>query len=134
MSLYESVSGLFAGVFGSYFPDAMLHLPVRAEDDGGTVTRAFTGDPGQDAGTLCKAQRDAVTREMREAQGYSEKDVRFLILTAYEGIELPEPTQGAQLTAPWPGGTRYSIEGEASLDAVASHWTVRARPVRSGAA
>lgn len=125
------VATLFGGVFGALYPDALLHVPVRAEATGGTVTDAFTGDPGQGAAMVVKAQRDDVTATMRAAEGYEEKDVRFIILTRAGNYELPELPQGCHLTWPKDGGERYSLQGPASLDGAASHWQVRGRPVRS---
>jgi hypothetical protein len=125
------IARAFGGIFGALYPDALLHVPTRAETQGGSVTEARTGDAGQPEAMTVKAQRDAVTATMREAEGYEEKDVRFIILTRTAEYELPELPQGCHLTWPKLGGTRYSLQGPAALDGAASHYEVRGRPVRS---
>lgn len=127
------VARVFGSAFGALYPEAMLHLKLRAgEDAGGSVVRAFTGDTGQLPGTPCKAQRDAAGFTMRQVEGYAEGDVRFLILTRYGETGLPDIPLGSHITWPWPDGTRYSLEGPVELDAAGSHYVARGREVPNG--
>jgi hypothetical protein len=125
-----SVARLFAGVFGTFFPDAILHPRERTEIKGGSATAIYGGLAGQPGGIAAKVQRDKVTYAMRETEGYAPGDVAFLILSQLDGVGLPEPQPGWRMTWPAKGGALYSIEAPIDLDAAGSHWLARGRPVK----
>lgn len=67
------VAGLFGSIMGGYFLDATLYRGTITHDGegGGSVTWADED---------CKAQVDAATQAMREAEGFIDTDVRILVL------------------------------------------------------
>jgi hypothetical protein len=107
------IAAAFGAVFGSFYPDGTLHHAVRTEDDGGSITRTWTD-------TAIKVQVDAVTESMRAEPGYTERDVRLIVLS--HGIT--EPTSEDQITA---GGRRWSL-GNVAADPANSHWIIRGTP------
>jgi hypothetical protein len=112
------VAALFATAFGGMYLDGTLHQgtgePVY--DSEGTITGySGAGD------TAVKVQVDRATSAMRAADGFSEGDVRLIVL-AQTGMAI---TSDHELSA---RAVRYRIQS-AELDAAASHWTCRARAV-----
>lgn len=79
--LADVFSGLavgFAEAFGAPFEDATATWPGTAtRDDGGSITV-----PGTPVRLTCKAQFDAPTQAMRQAEGFLETDARVLVLAA----------------------------------------------------
>jgi hypothetical protein len=112
------VSALFNAAFSDMYLDATLHAGTGEPiyDAAGNITGYLGGD------TPARCQVDAATDAMRRDDGFSEGDVRLIILA--QG--LPAINDNHQLTVK---GVRYFLASP-SLDAAASHWTARGRPRR----
>lgn len=75
---FAQIGQAFSATFGGPFHDARVideTPPVR--DDGGSITT-----PGQLIYRDCKCQIDSATQRMREAGGYVETDVAFIVLAS----------------------------------------------------
>lgn len=80
------LSGGLAGVFAAAF--APVYLPGRVHryappvyDDGGSIV------PGAAPELIdCRVQVDACTEAMRAAEGFTDRDVRLLVLAAGVGV------------------------------------------------
>lgn len=111
------IASIFGAAFGGIFLDGALHRdgtdPIY--DNEGNITGYAGG-----ADIPIKVQRDACTYAMRQSEGYSEGDVRIIILTAGLGVEV---TTDCQVTV---SGKRWMV-GSADLDAASSHWVCRGR-------
>lgn len=73
-SLYERVG---AAIGAPYFDGTVVDQAEATLDDGGSIV-----DPGEPVERTCRVQIDAATWSMRQAEGYSDGDVRFIILAA----------------------------------------------------
>lgn len=113
MSLESIISSTLASVMPMLYRDGVFHTATRYEAPNGDVMESFTD-------TAIKVQRDAVTERMRQAAGYTERDVALIIL-AYGGV----PTTDDEATDA--DGSRWRI---ASVDRAAdtSHWICRGSP------
>lgn len=103
---------IFGSVMGKYFLDGELVRRAITEDSGGSQTVTETK-------ILVKVQTDAVTEKMRQAAGYTEDDVRLIVLT--EGLS------GAITTNDWVidgRGDKWAVSMP-ELDPCASHWVIR---------
>lgn len=103
-----------AALSGLYLP-ATLHRPGEyATDDEGIVLPSVPTDEP------CRAQIDAATYAMRQSEGYSDGDMRIIVLaTGLSG----SVTTDCQISV---SGQRWMI-GSAEMDAAASHWICRGR-------
>ncbi|WIA54318.1 hypothetical protein N6H05_14725 [Sphingobium sp. WTD-1] len=109
------IASIFGAALGGLYLPATLHVPgTRTDDEEGNISYG----PGTDV--PCRAQMDAATYAMRQSEGYSEGDVRIIILTAGLGAEV---TTDCQITV---SGKRWMV-GSADLDAASSHWVCRGR-------
>lgn len=75
---FAAIAGGFSQFAGGPFVDAVATWqgsPVY--DSGSSITT-----PGTPASYSCKAQFDAPTQQMREAEGFQQTDVRILVLAA----------------------------------------------------
>lgn len=120
MSLESIISSTLASVMPSLYRDGLMHIATRTELPNGDVIEVFSGDPGGPPATAIKVQRDVCTERMRQAAGYTERDVALIIL-AYGGV----PTTDDEATDA--DGARWRI---ASVDRSAdtSHWICRGTP------
>lgn len=115
--LNGGISGLFGSVFSSFYLDGTL---VRAStiagdgEGGNVVTEAMP--------QACKVQIDAVTEAMRQAPGYTENDVRLLVLQS--GVTGGAIDSDCKVTV---NGVQYLI-GPVSQDPGASYWECRGTP------
>lgn len=76
--VFANLATGFAAQFGAPFQDAVATWPgVPAYDDGGSIVT-----PGTAINLPCKAQFDAPTQAMRQAEGFLETDARVLVLSA----------------------------------------------------
>lgn len=111
------IASIFGNVFGSLYRDGLLHRdgtdPIY-DGEGNIVGYTGGGD------VACKAQVDAATYAMRQAEGYSEGDVRIIVLSAGLGVEV---TTDFQVSV---GGKRWMI-GSVERDAANSHYVCRGR-------
>lgn len=118
--LSGEIKALFGEVFGS------LYLA-------GTLTRQTLVDNGKGGGTSttaeqpCKVQVDACTASMRAQDGYTDDDVRLIVLKA--GITGGELDTDCQVT-PTEGdhaGITYDIQSHTD-DPAGSYWECRGKP------
>lgn len=105
-------ASLLNGVFAGIYPDGVLIRRTITEDAGGSQTVTETRTP-------IKVQTDSATERMRQAAGYTDEDVRLIVLTA----GLPgEITTDDKITDG--RGVTYSVTMP-MLDACGSHWEIR---------
>jgi hypothetical protein len=75
---FASIAAGFSQLAGGPFVDAVATWPgAPVYDTGGSIVT-----PGTPASYACKAQFDAPTQQMREAEGFLQTDVRILVLAA----------------------------------------------------
>ncbi len=116
MSLLDGgIARIFnAALSGLYLP-ATLHKPGEyATDNEGNILPAVGTD------VPCRAQVDAATYAMRQSEGYSEGDVRIMVLAAGLSADV---TTDDQISV---SGKRWMV-GSAEKDAASSHWILRGR-------
>lgn len=100
-----------------------LYLPATLHRDGTDPIYDGEGNIVGYAGGVdiaCRAQMDAATWAMRQADGYAEGDVRIIVLSA--GLDVAVTTD-FQITV---AGRRRMI-ASAERDAARSHWICRGR-------
>lgn len=118
MSLLDGgIEAIFGSVFSGIYLDGTLHRDTSEpifDGEGNIIGFSGGGD------IACKAQVDAATYAMRQAEGYSEGDVRIIVLSAGLGVEV---TTDMQISV---AGKRWMI-GSVERDAAASHWVCRGR-------
>lgn len=75
---FAALATSFSNMAGGPFVDAVATWPgAPALDSGGSIVT-----PGTPASYACKAQFDAPTQAMREAEGFLQTDMRVLVLAA----------------------------------------------------
>lgn len=109
-------AAMMAAVFGGVYLDATLHRVTTTSDGQG----GGTTDP-DDAGTPVKVQLEAATEAMRSAEGFTDLDVRILMLA--HGVDRPNTDCAVTLN-----GTRYSIQPPVGRDPAGCYWDLRGRP------
>ena len=111
------IRSIFGAAFGALYLSATLHRsgtePIYNSE--GVIT-GYSGG----ADISCRAQVDACTYAMRQADGYSEGDVSIIVLADGLGVSM---STDMQITV---RGQRWMI-ASADLDAAASHWICRGR-------
>jgi hypothetical protein len=113
--LNGGIAAIFGSVLSGLYLPATLHVPGEyATDLEGNVL------PSTGTDIACRAQVDAATYAMRQSEGYSEGDVRIIVLVAGLGAEI---TTDCQISV---SGKRWTV-GSAELDAADSHWVLRGR-------
>lgn len=105
-------ASILNGVFASIYLDGELIRRTITEDAGGSQT---VTDTRQDI----KVQTDGVTEAMRVADGYTDDDVRLIVLTG--GLNGPITTDDKIIDG---RGDTWSVSMP-SLDACGSHWEIR---------
>lgn len=115
------MAAAFGQIFGGVYLDGFRHPITLAKQIGGRLTLT------EGAATPMKFQQDAVTWKMRQTEGFTERDARFLILTT----SCPALTTADEITAL---GQRWSIEGPLVQDPARAYWDVHARPTEPPAA
>ncbi len=76
--MFASIAQGISAAFGGPYVDGLVIDQTGAVfDDGGSIAT-----PGTATERPCQVQVDVVTEAMRQAEGYSEGDARFLILSA----------------------------------------------------
>ena len=99
------MAAIFGAAFGGVYLPATLHRKQDAvRDAGGSITSG-----GGTTDVACRAQRDAVTERMRLADGYTDRDVRILVLAASFSGTI---TTDDEITV---AGVRYAI-GSVDMD------------------
>lgn len=111
------IEAIFGAALGGLYLDATLHRdgsePIY---DGEGAIIGYAGG----ADIACKAQMDAATYAMRQAEGFVDGDVRIIVLSAGLGTEV---TTDHQITV---AGKRWAI-ASAERDAARSHWICQGR-------
>lgn len=105
-------ASILHGVFSSVYPDGSLVRIVMTEDAGGSITPSETVLP-------IKVQTDGVTEAMRTASGYTDNDVRLIVLTI--GLNGAITTDDEIIDG---RGGRWKVTMP-SLDTCGSHWEIR---------
>jgi len=89
---FANLATAFSNMAGAPFVDAVASWPgTPTYDGGGSIVT-----PGNPVTYPCKAQFDAPTQQMREAEGFLQTDVRILVLAS--SLTRPLDT-GATITA-----------------------------------
>lgn len=113
--LNGGIAAIFGAALSGLYLPAMLHVPgAYATDDEGNILPSVGTD------LPCRAQVDAASYAMRQSEGYSEGDVRIIVLVAGLGIEIATDCQISVSDKRW-------MVGSAELDAASSHWICRGR-------
>lgn len=104
-------SSILNSVFSAIYPTGTLIRRTITEDEGGSQTVTTSN-------VTIKVQTDAVTEVMRQAAGYTDTDVRVIILSA----GVPAVTSDDQVIDG--RGDTYALI-DPSLDTCGSHWVAR---------
>lgn len=104
----------FAGIFSGIYLDGTLHRATTIDDGEGGGSTTYADE-------AVKAQLEACTEAMRQADGYTDLDVRILVLAS--GVARPDTD--TQITV---DGTRYAVQPPVYRDPCGSYWDCRARP------
>jgi hypothetical protein len=112
-------AALMASVFGGIYLDATLHRPTTTDNGkgGGSVNP-------DDVGTPVKVQMESATEAMRQAEGYTVRDVRFLMLA----LGVDHPDTDCQITF---NGVRHAIVGPVGRDPAGAYWDIHGRPANA---
>lgn len=105
-------ASILNGVFGSIYPAGSLVRILITEDAGGSQTESSVTIP-------IKVQTDGVTEAMRTASGYTDTDVRLIVLTA--GLNGAITTDDEIIDG---RGERWKVTLP-SLDTCGSHYEIR---------
>lgn len=105
-------ASLLHGVFNGIYPSGVLVRRTVTEDAGGSQTVTESEVP-------IKVQTDNVNEAMRVAAGYTDSDVRLIVLTS--GLTGDITTNDKIMDS---RGTLWSVTMPA-LDPCGSHWTIR---------
>lgn len=105
-------AGILNGVFASIYPSGFLIRRTITEDAGGSQTVTDVRIP-------IKVQTDGVTEAMRTADGYTDTDVRLIVLTGglSGSITTNDKVQDGR-------GDVWSVTMP-MLDTCGSHWEIR---------
>lgn len=79
-ALDGGIAGIFAAAFGEIYQDGILRTVTLTDDGTGSLVETATDKP-------IKVQTDSCTEAMRQQAGYTDKDVRLLILA--QGLTMP---------------------------------------------
>ena len=118
--LNGGLAGVFAAAFRPLFLPGYVHRYDAPQfDDGGSIV------PGSEPELIdCRVQVDACTEAMRAAEGYTEKDVRLIVLR--EGVgPLTTDDRVEVLSGPCAGV--YMVQS-VGLDPAGAAFDCRARP------
>lgn len=110
-----------AAGLGPYFPSKAITITDAVYDDGGSIVT-----PGVVVERDCMIQVDSVTEAMRSQEGYTDRDVRLLVLsTTLVGLLDTSATVNV-LEGPNPGS--YSLQ-TCVRDPMGVYWECRGRAV-----
>jgi hypothetical protein len=118
--LFADLSVAISGEYGGpYFAAQILSSTDAVIDAGGSIVT-----PGAPVERSCMAQVDACTEAMRSAEGYTDKDLRFLVLGATLIGAVDTDASIEMLAGPNVG--TYSIQS-VSRDTMGAYWELRGR-------
>lgn len=121
MALLDDIREIAGDVFGDLLRDATLYFPQRVTNRAGDAA-AMVG-----AGIACKAIEVKGTEEMRGEEGYSQRDIRILVLQdTAEGVAPHQLTADALIDFQ---GVRWRVTGPIERDPADATWTFRATPL-----
>lgn len=125
MSIHAVFANIALGIsaaFGGPFHDAEVTDQGEAvTDDGGSII-----DPGDPVIRSCSAQVDACTEAMRTADGYTDKDVRIIVLASTLDGAVTTDSEIEMLEGDTVG--RFSVQS-VDHDTMGAYWELRARPL-----
>jgi hypothetical protein len=114
--LHDTMNGVFNAIFGPIYDDGYLKRATYSLNQE-LRDRYPNGEP-------VKLQKDNCTEAQRGQNGYSDRDVRFIMLSDdLDGAPTTDDVIEYK-------GTDWSIR-DAVEDATGSHWTIRASPKKS---
>lgn len=121
-AIFANIALSVSSAFGGPFHDAEVTDQAEAvTDDGGSII-----DPGEPVVRSCSAQVDACTEAMRSAEGYTEKDVRIIVLAATLEGGITTDSEIEMLEGDTLG--RFSVQS-VDHDTMGAYWELRARPL-----
>lgn len=127
-SIAERMAGIAlavsARVGAGFWPAEALTETAPVFDSGGSIVT-----PGAPVVRACSAQVDSVTEAMRQQDGFTEGDVRLLVLAGT--LSGPLSTAARIRVTAGPHAATYSVESVA-LDVASTHWDCRGRRARDG--
>lgn len=113
--LFDAMQARANAVFGAVYLDGTLHRATMMDNGKGGWERSFADVP-------VKGMIDQVTEAMRQQAGYTDRDVRIILLS---GSLDAAPTTNDQVTL---RGTRWSIAAPTD-DPVQAGYVMRGTPV-----
>lgn len=128
MDLAATFSGIAIGISsifgGPYVAGKVIDQIGATFDDGGSIA-----DPGSAVERDCMVQVDIATEAMRQAEGYAEGDVRFLILAATLTGALDTDATVQVMSGPNAGTW---LVGALERDSMGIYWQGRGRRAPEG--
>ena len=116
------IQAVFGAAFSGIYLDGELLHSQKVDDGQGGWTESHTSTP-------VKLQQEQVTQAMREAAGYSDKDIALIVLQ--DGIETgPTTADRIKIVSGPLAGTTWNVAGPITADPGSSHWLVRGTPAR----
>jgi hypothetical protein len=114
------ISGLFGTVFGGlYLPGTLTRVGLIPDGEGGGTT--------SESSQACRVQVDACTEAMRAQAGYTERDVRILILQhGIAGGDL-DTDCAVTVNSGRHAGRKFNIMWH-TQDPASSYWECRGSP------
>lgn len=123
MSIAQAMADIalsMSAATGAGFHDALAKWPgTPVYDDGNSIVT-----PGTPIQKTCSAQVDGVTERMRLAEGFTEKDVRILVLVATLDGELDTSAKIEVLAGPHAGLWMIDMTDR---DTAGVYWECRGR-------
>lgn len=123
MSIAEAFAGIAvafsAAGLGPYHPSKVITITDAVYDDGGSIVT-----PGVVVERDCMIQVDSVTEAMRSQEGYTDRDVRLLVLSSTLTGALDTSATVDVLEGPNPGA--YSLQ-TCVRDPMGVYWECRGR-------
>ncbi len=117
---FAGIATQISASFGGPYHDSIAHWPgVPVIDDGGSIVA-----PGTPIALPCQAQVDTVTEAMRAEVGFTDRDVRLLVLTSTLAGELD--TAATVEVEAGPGAGRYALQSVVR-DPLGVTWDCRGR-------
>lgn len=117
---FAQIAVAVSDALGGPYHDAILRWPGEpVTDEGGSIV-----SPGQPDAYECKAQVDICTEAMRGEAGYTDKDVRLIILAP--GLSRRVDTEARLQILRGPHAGTWTIAGD-SLDAMGFAFDGRGR-------
>lgn len=117
---FTSIALKVSAATGAGYFDAVARWPgTSVFDDGGSIV-----SPGTPVEKACSVQVDSVTEAMREAEGYSDQDMRLLVLATTLDGELDTDATVEVLAGPHIGSWQLAT---VSRDPAGISWECRGR-------